>query len=103
MTGSSLGKKPFTYTPGGLDLSHIRQSPRVKRYDQVASEMRPQEQQQQRAFTPSFVDEHGEYQTFMSSESAYMKNKLKPVHRHDEGDSGVVSEHLVKPNKHRDL
>ena len=31
MTGSPLGKKPFTYTPGGLDLSHIRESSRVKR------------------------------------------------------------------------
>ena len=28
------GRKPFTYTPGGLDLSHIRQSARVKRYDE---------------------------------------------------------------------
>lgn len=102
MTGSALGKKPFTYTPGGLDLSHIRQSPRVKRYDHTNPELRPQEQQQQRAFTPSYVDEHGDYQTFMSSESAYMKNKLKPV-GHQDGDSGVVSEHLVKPNKHREL
>ncbi len=25
------GRKPFTYTPGGLDLSHIRESARVKR------------------------------------------------------------------------
>ena len=33
MTGSPLGKKPFTYTPGGLDLSHIRESSRVKRYE----------------------------------------------------------------------
>ncbi len=32
MGSNGGGRKPFTYTPGGLDLSHIRQSPRVKRY-----------------------------------------------------------------------
>lgn len=31
LNSSPMGKKPFTYTPGGLDLSHVRQSARVKR------------------------------------------------------------------------
>lgn len=31
MNYSPMGKKPFTYTPGGLDLSHVRNSARVKR------------------------------------------------------------------------
>ena len=30
-SGTPGSKKPFTYTPGGLDLSHVRDSPRVKR------------------------------------------------------------------------
>jgi len=105
MTGSSLGKKPFTYTPGGLDLSHIRESSRVKRYEQAGHpvfEVRPHEQPQQRAYTPSYLDENGEYQTYMSQDSVYMKNKLRAVHPSDLV-SGVVTEHLVKPNKHREL
>lgn len=28
-------RKPFTYTPGGIDLSQIRKSARVKRYIQL--------------------------------------------------------------------
>ena len=36
------GRKPFTYTPGGLDLSHIRQSARVKRYEE---QPKPQQNQ----------------------------------------------------------
>jgi hypothetical protein len=31
LNASPLSKKPFTYTPGGLDLSKIRDSARVKR------------------------------------------------------------------------
>jgi hypothetical protein len=31
--GRPGGPKPFTYTPGGLDLSKIRESARVRRYD----------------------------------------------------------------------
>lgn len=31
------GRKPFTYTPGGLDLSHVRESARVKRYDSIST------------------------------------------------------------------
>lgn len=31
LNGPPLSVKPFTYTPGGLDLSHIRESSRVKR------------------------------------------------------------------------
>ncbi len=105
MTGSSLGKKPFTYTPGGLDLSHIRESSRVKRYEQAGNpnfEIHPQEQRQTRCYTPSYLDENGEYQTYMSQDSVYMKNKTKPIHPNDLV-SGVVTEHLVKPNKHKEL
>lgn len=31
MNGPPMSTKPFTYTPGGLDLSHVRESSRVKR------------------------------------------------------------------------
>lgn len=34
---SPMGQKPFSYTPGGLDLSHIRESARVKRYESMNS------------------------------------------------------------------
>lgn len=99
-----MGKKPFTYTPGGLDLSHIRESPRVKRYDNYANkgfEVRPQEQHQTRAYTPSFIDENGD--TLISAESAYSKNRLKQAHYNEPQFGGVSSEHLVKPNKHKEL
>jgi hypothetical protein len=33
--GRPGGPKPFTYTPGGLDLSKIRESARVRRYDYI--------------------------------------------------------------------
>jgi hypothetical protein len=64
MYGSPGGKKPFTYTPGGLDLSHIRDSARVKRYEQhnLQQNHHQQHHQQQqfgRQAAPSF--ENNEY------------------------------------------
>jgi len=104
MTGSPLGKKPFTYTPGGLDLSHIRESSRVKRYDSVGTfhEVRPSEQQQQRAYTPSFNDDNGVYQHFV--DQSPIRHKLKPVNgNHGPQFGGISHENLVKPHKHKDL
>lgn len=103
MTGSPLGKKPFTYTPGGLDLSHIRESSRVKRYDVTGTyhETRPVDQNQNlRSFTPSFGD-NGEV---ITTEQIPIRQKLRPVNGKNQDDySGISHEHLVRPNKHKDL
>lgn len=45
LNASPMGKKPFTYTPGGLDLSHVRQSARVRRYESMNSGERVQHAQ----------------------------------------------------------
>lgn len=50
MMGS--GKKPFTYTPGGLDLSHVKNSLRVKRHDHTGNSSPSHQHQQQQQFHP---------------------------------------------------
>lgn len=71
---SSVGKKPFTYTPGGIDLSRIRDSARVKRYDSLSSadfHSRQQQQQQQyyQSSSSSFAQNQESYHRQSTSQS----------------------------------
>jgi hypothetical protein len=55
------GRKPFTYTPGGLDLSHVRDSARVKRYDSISTN-----------------NDHNPYQAQVQSNQTYNRQYSAP-------------------------
>lgn len=61
LNGPPMSVKPFTYTPGGLDLSHIRESSRVKRYEPT-SPSSADFYQNSRTQTPSFIQQQQQQQ-----------------------------------------
>jgi len=71
-TPSASGRKPFTYTPGGLDLSHVRQSARVKRFEQQESQREQQQQlQQQIGSNYAFESQYSSQNQYQSPSSQY--------------------------------
>ncbi|CAF0832367.1 unnamed protein product [Brachionus calyciflorus] len=60
---SPMGQKPFSYTPGGLDLSHIRESARVKRYEQMSSKQETTRSLRQGSVGPDFTYQQPRYNT----------------------------------------
>lgn len=54
LSKSPMGQKPFSYTPGGLDLSHVRESARVKRYEQMSSGQEMNRSTRQTSVGPDF-------------------------------------------------
>ena len=75
------GKKPFTYTPGGLDLSHVKNSQRVKRHEQqqqqnISSSTQQQQfqhqqqhQQQRQTFNQQQQQQQQSYSNYASQNS----------------------------------
>jgi len=58
MNGPPMSTKPFTYTPGGLDLSHVRESSRVKRHEPPSPAI---PDTYQRSTTPSYHQQLQQY------------------------------------------
>ncbi|RNA40088.1 PDZ and LIM domain 3 isoform X13 [Brachionus plicatilis] len=58
LSKSPMGQKPFSYTPGGLDLSHVRQSARVKRYEQMSSTQEMSRSMRQTSVGPEFGSQY---------------------------------------------
>lgn len=75
------GQKPFSYTPGGLDLSHIRESARVKRYESMNSSSEHQRQvsfnSQDHMNTQQNYQHQPQQQTRQSQSSFNYTNQVK--------------------------
>ena len=92
MHGSPMSKKPFTYTPGGLDLSHIRESARVKRYESMSDshsntltrKTSQSSYNQQNSYSSSNMnDQYSQNQfqsSFTNSSSSFMNSTASPSH-----------------------
>ena len=76
LSKSPMGQKPFSYTPGGLDLSHVRQSARVRRYEQMSSSQEMTRSMRQTSVGPDFGSQYAtqrhpssSYQNFNSPQA----------------------------------
>jgi hypothetical protein len=83
LNSSPMGKKPFTYTPGGIDLSQVRNSARVKRYDSMSNSSdlhhRQHQQQQQHSSYSQNQEMYQRHQASSHSDLHSFTNNQSPA------------------------
>ncbi|CAF1618704.1 unnamed protein product [Adineta ricciae] len=93
--GRPGGPKPFTYTPGGLDLSKIRESARVRRHrEYISNSEEPNDTQDIEPTMNRRMVSPAEQYTPQNSSHAFNQSRQQPTQqkKHIQHDTDVVTQ-----------